>query len=236
VPERAGPGRPWAWLLGLVALAALGAVLIRWGPAAYDLLSSQEEVRAWVEGFGAWGPAVVFGLELAQSLMAPIPSPGIEAVAGYLYGFGPGLLTCTAGIYLGSLITFSLARRYGRPLSVRLVGRRSIDRVDDLVRRGGSPFFFLIWLVPFAPDDVACVAAGLTAMPARRFLLLMVLGRLPGIATAVAVGAYAIRLDPIWWAAGVAAIAAVALLVWWRGEAIQAALLSLLDALGRRFF
>jgi len=236
VPDRRLPGRPWAWLLGIAILVALVVAVVRWSQPVYGLLSSQEEVRAWVEGMGAWGPAAIFALELAQSLMAPIPSPGIEAVAGYLYGLGWGLLYCTAGIYLGSIITFLVARRYGRPLVVRLVGKRSMARVDDLVRRGGSPFFFLIWLVPFAPDDVACVAAGLTCMSPRRFLLLMILGRLPGIATAVAVGAYAIQLDPIWWGAALALIAAAALVVWWRGAAIQAALLSVLESLGQRFF
>ncbi|MBN1661152.1 MAG: TVP38/TMEM64 family protein [Anaerolineae bacterium] len=236
MPDRWLPGRRSAWLLGLFVLLALFFALARWGQPVYDLLSAQDGVRAWVGGLGAWGPAAIFGLELAQSLMAPIPSPGIEAAAGYLYGLGWGLLYCTAGIYLGSIVTFSLTRRYGRPLVTRLVSRRSMERVDDLVRRGGSPFFFLIWLVPFAPDDLACVAAGLTCMPARRFLLLMILGRFPGIATAVAVGAYAIQLNPVWWAAALTLIAAGTLLVWWRSDEIQAAWQSLLESLGRRLF
>jgi uncharacterized membrane protein YdjX (TVP38/TMEM64 family) len=236
VPDRRLPRSRWAWLAGILLLIAAAIALVIWWQPIDVLLSSQDEVRAWVEGLGAWGPAAIFLLELAQSLMAPIPSPGIEAVAGYLYGFGWGLLYCTAGIYLGSLITFFLARRFGRPLAMRLLGSRSMDKVDDLVRRGGSPFFFLIWLVPFAPDDLACVAAGLTCMPPRRFLLLMVVGRFPGIAAAVAAGAYAIQLDPIWWAAAIVAIAAAAIVVWWRGAALQAALLSLIESLNRRFF
>jgi uncharacterized membrane protein YdjX (TVP38/TMEM64 family) len=235
VADNDSPARHWAaWLGLLVLLAALGAALILWGGDIYRFLSDQDRVRTWVENLGAWGPAAIFGLEMAQALVAPVPGQAIEAVSGYLYGPWWGLVFALAGIAAGSTLAFFLARRFGRPLVVRLAGREATDRLDDLVRQGGAPFFFLIWLLPFAPDDLACLAAGLTAMPARRFLVLMFVGRLPGIAFSVWLGANALELGLPAWAALLAATALAALLVWRYGDRLQARLLFLAEKLSQR--
>jgi uncharacterized membrane protein YdjX (TVP38/TMEM64 family) len=233
--EDSAPSRWWIW--PLVALAVIAAVvaLVRWGPPIYDLLADQERVRSLVEQFGAWGPLAVFGLELAQSLLAPIPGQAIEAVSGYLYGSGWGFVYAYSGLVLGSSILFFLARRFGRPLAVRLVGESSMSRLDDLARRGGAPLFFLIWLIPFAPDDLACLAAGLTPMPVRQFFILMILGRSPGIFVSVWIGANAARVSPVWWWVILVGIGLAALVIWRWGDELQAAVLGLIDRLSQRF-
>jgi uncharacterized membrane protein YdjX (TVP38/TMEM64 family) len=217
-----------------LALAALVAALVIWWQPIYEFLADQEKVRAWVEGLGAWGPVAIITLEMIQALLAPIPGQAIEAVSGYLYGPWLGTLYPMIGMAIGSFITFSLARRFGRPLAVRLIGKQSMGRLDDLVRRGGAPFFFLIWLLPFAPDDLACVAAGLTPMPVRQFMLLMLTGRLPGVFVSVAVGANIARIKPIWWVVLFVAIGAGALVLWRWGDRIQESVLALVERVSNR--
>jgi uncharacterized membrane protein YdjX (TVP38/TMEM64 family) len=109
-----------------------------------------------------------------------------------------------------------------------------MDRLDDLVRRGGAPFFFLIWLLPFAPDDLACVAAGLTPMPTRQFIVLMLLGRLPGVFVSVWVGANVAQIEPFWWGVLFVGIAIAALVLWRWGEPIQEAVLNFVERVSRR--
>jgi uncharacterized membrane protein YdjX (TVP38/TMEM64 family) len=232
--ERRAPIRWWVWLALALVLAVLIAALLAWWRPLYDFVADQEQIRAWVEQLGAWGPVAIVALETAQALLAPIPGQAIEAVSGYLYGPWLGLLFPMIGMIIGSLTIFLLARRFGRPLVIRLIGRPSMDRLDDLVRRGGAPFFFLIWLLPFAPDDLACVAAGLTPMPTRQFLFLMILGRMPGVAVSVWVGANAAQIQPVWWAILLAGIAVAALVFWRKGEQIQEAVLTFIERLSRR--
>lgn len=232
--ESSGASRWWMWLLAGLAVIAAIAGLVRWGQPIYDFLADQEQVRGLVEQFGAWGPLAIFGLELAQSLLAPIPGQAIEAVSGYLYGPWWGLVYAFWGLVLGSSIIFLLARRFGRPLAVRLVGENSMSRLDDLARRGGAPLFFLIWLIPFAPDDLACVAAGLTPMPVRQFFLLMIVGRLPGIFVSVWVGANAARVSPVWWWLMLAGIGLAALVIWRWGDDLQTAILAFIERLSER--
>jgi len=222
------------FVVGAVLMAVLLAVIYWWQPI-YDFASDPAQVRSWIEGLGAWGPIAIVFLEMIQALLAPIPGQAIEAVGGYLYGPWLGTLYSLIGMAIGSFITFSLARRFGRPLVVKLIGQQSVARLDDLVRRGGAPFFFLIWLLPFAPDDLACVAAGLTPMPVAQFMVLMLLGRAPGVFVSVYVGANAAQIAPVWWAVLFGAIAGAALVLWRWGEQIQESVLAFIERLSDRF-
>ena len=227
--------RWWVWLIiGAVLIAVIGAVITWWRPI-YDFVSDPEQVRTWIEGLGPWGPIAIIFLEMIQALLAPIPGQAIEAVSGYLYGPWLGTLYPMIGMAIGSFITFSLARRFGRPVVVKLIGQQSMARLDDLVRRGGAPFFFLIWLLPFAPDDLACVAAGLTPMPVGQFMVLMILGRAPGVFVSVWVGANAAQIEPTWWVVIFGAIAVAALVLWRKGDQIQEAVLGSIEQLSNRF-
>ena len=230
--ERQRSSRWWVWLIAPLLLLALVVALVRWWQPLYGFVADQERIRGWVEQLGAWGPLAIAFLEMVQTLLAPIPGQAIEAVSGYLYGPFLGTLFPVIGMAIGSFIVFQLSRRFGRPLVIKLIGERSIGRLDDLVRRGGAPFFFLIWLVPFAPDDLACVAAGLTPMPSRQFMVLMLLGRLPGVFVSVWVGANAASISPGFWAVLFAVIALAALVFWRWGERIQEAMLQFVERLG----
>jgi uncharacterized membrane protein YdjX (TVP38/TMEM64 family) len=232
--ESRGPVRWWVWLVVALVLAALVAAGLAWWRPLYDLMSDPDQIRAWIEGLGAWGPIAIILLETAQALLAPIPGQAIEAASGYLYGPWLGIVYPMIGMVIGSTTIFLLARRFGRPLVIRLIGRPSMDRLDDLVSRGGAPFFFLIWLLPFAPDDLACVAAGLTPMPTRQFLVLMTLGRLPGVAVSVWVGANAAQIPPLWWGILLAVLAVAALVFWRWGGQIQEYVLGTIERLSSR--
>jgi len=227
--HRAAAKLSWATAASLL-LALLGALLL-WGKPLYSFLADQEAVRAWVGQFGPWAPAAVSLLEIAQVLLAPIPGQAIEAAAGYLFGFWRGALCAMIGIAAGSTLNFSLTRLFGRRLAVRLAGSRSVARLDDLAERGGPLFFFLLWLFPFVPDDLACLAAGLTPMPTRQFLALMLLGRLPGILVSTWVGAHAGQIPPLWWGLVFAGLSLFALTLWQWGGRLQALFLDLAQRL-----
>jgi uncharacterized membrane protein YdjX (TVP38/TMEM64 family) len=232
--EDRSPNRWWIWLIAGIGLAALVAMLVIWWRPIYDFVSDQEQVRGWVEGLGAWGPLAIILLEMVQALLAPIPGQAIEAVSGYLYGPWLGTLYPMIGMAIGSFITFLLARRFGRPLVIRLIGQQSMARLDDLERRGGPPFFFLIWLLPFAPDDLACVAAGLTTMRPRQFMALMPVGRLPGVFVSVWVGANVARIEPVWWVLLFLGLAIAALVFWRWGDKIQEFVLGFIERVSNR--
>jgi uncharacterized membrane protein YdjX (TVP38/TMEM64 family) len=191
------------------------------------LFTDRTRVLDAVRGAGAWGPLVLIGLTVAQVIAAPIPGQAVNFVAGYLFGFWRGGLYSWLGTLVGSILAIALARVAGRPLVVRLAAKRlaTLERLDRFAAGRGLGFFFLVFLIPFLPDDVACFLAGLTPLPLPALIAVAAVGRIPGVITAVWAGAYADRLSwPGWVVAGV--LVAVALVLTWRyGERVQEALM-----------
>lgn len=232
--SRHGPPRWTAWLALGVIVAGLAAVLVVWGGPIYRFVADRNRIQNWVGTWGAGGPLAVVALEMAQVLLAPIPGQAIDAVSGYLFGVWLGTVYAAVGIAAGSLLNFALARKFGRPLLARLLRPKTLSRLDALANRGGALFFFLIWLFPFVPDDLACLASGLTPMPLHQFLTLMIVGRVPGILVSTWLGANATAVSTVWWAILVGMLALGAAIVWRWGEQIQHGVLDLIDRLTRK--
>ncbi len=218
--------RDWPLWVGALFLAAVagGAALALQGPIR-TFFGSREAIALAVREAGPWGPLVIVALELAQGLVAPIPGSAIEFASGYLFGALRGSLYCATGVYAAMAINLTLARRFGRPLVERLVPRRRLARWDALAARRGVAFFFLVYLLPFLPDDAASLLAGLSPLPLSLLFAIGVVGRLPGLVAANLIGAHGHALGPAGWALGAAGVCLLAFLSWRYQERLEDALL-----------
>jgi len=227
---------PWPlWLrIAFIAgvLVALGAPLVLWREEIGLAFANRERVVEEIRGAGAWGPLVLIGLSIGQTLVAPIPGQVINFVAGYLYGPWAGTAYSWIGLALGAGLAMLLARFAGRPLVERLVSAKSLGQIDRLAAGKGLGFFFLFFLIPGLPDDLLCFVAGLTTLPLRVLWLMAVVARVPGLVAAVWLGASADQIPwPVW--AGLTVLGFVALVLFWRyGEAWQAALVGRIGGRG----
>ncbi len=174
-------------LLVVVALA----VGLRYGDTIQAYFGDPARLRASLTRIGPWGPVVSVLLSAAQVLIAPIPGQAVGLANGYLYGPYLGLALSMVGLFLGSAVAMGLSRWLGRPLVEHFVDASTLERLDRLTARRGALFFFLVYLVPFLPDDAACFAVGLSSLPIGRMLALAMLGRMPGTFFACFVGAHA---------------------------------------------
>jgi len=223
------PDRVIRWIVGIAALLALIVVVWRWGGAAWALFRDRSALQAWVASFGVWAPLVGIVLNAAQVIVAPIPGQVIGLANGYLFGVWLGTLYSLLGVMLGTGIVLILTRRWGRPLVVKLVPDTQLEKLDRLVARRGAPFFFLIFLLPFLPDDLTCFAIGLTDLPLGQMFVLIAIGRLPGLVVASWVGANAASLSITAWVALIVGASALALAyLRWSGE-IESALMGWIE-------
>lgn len=186
--------KPKLALLLLIVLIAAAGYLTYTGLSV--VFRDPGAFHARVTALGVWGPVVIVASKTLQVLMAPIPGQVIGMTAGYLYGYLWGTLYCMLGLALGSWLNVWLARRLGRPLVERVANPKLLQRLDDLASRHGVWAFFLVFLFPFFPDDVACLAAGLTPLPIGTILVLAIIGRLPGVFFQTWLGATAQVLAP----------------------------------------
>lgn len=142
-----------------------------------------DTLRAYIDRAGMLAPLAFLMLHLLQILVPFIPG-GILLTAGVIV-FGPwqGLLYNYIGIIIGSGISFALARKYGRDF-VRgkvnpAVWHKYMRWLDN--QKLFARMFALLILLPFAPDDALCMLAGLSGMTWQRFLLIIMVFKLPMI-------------------------------------------------------
>ncbi len=182
----------------LCLLAAFGISAYWWLPHLWSFLSDRPRIEQVVQEMGAWGPVGLVALQTLQVVLLPIPG-FFGLLGGFLFGFGLGLVYCTIGTVLGSMIAFALAKYFGRPLVSRLVKGKWLSQIDELARTRGFLFFLLYYWVPYLPKDAMCYVAGLTTIRSDFFAAAVVLGRFPGCVSATLVGAGVWQLElPLW--------------------------------------
>ena len=212
-------------VLGLLALVV--AALLVWHKPLLSFFADRARVQGFVMRLGPWAPLAAILLHVTQVLLAPIPGQVVDAVNGYLFGTAWGTIYSLVGVIAGSSLAMALARRFGRPWAERLIKRETLERLDSYSQQRGALFFFLVFLFPFLPDDVACFLAGLTPLPLPELVVLAAVGRLPGIFVANFVGANAAALTQTQEAFFTAVLAAIALTFWRYQERVEVTMLKI---------
>ena len=167
---------------GTFVLAYLLSSGLRHDVGQVVLALSQLDVstlKDWVLSFGALSPLVYFLLVVGQVIVSPIPAGPVTLAGALVFGVWKGLALSMAGSVVGSALVFAAVRRWGEPLVIRLIGKDTFRKYVGMLDAKGW-WLFVILLFPFMPDDAVCALAGLSAVAFRRFVVLMVLGRLPG--------------------------------------------------------
>lgn len=229
-----GRGRLY-WLLGAaVAAVAAGLLLLayRWaGSPPIEIFLDRESLEAFLERQGPRAPLAFLLLQAVQVVLAPIPGHLLGVVSGMIFGLWQGTLYTSLGVGAGAAIILVLARLLGRPVVERLAPASGLDRVDRWAARRGPLFFFLFFMLPFLPDDLACLALGLSRLPLAPMFLLILLARLPGHFVAAWFGATATRLPLAGWVVIILFAVAATLLYWRHRRQVEHWLLARIEGL-----
>jgi uncharacterized membrane protein YdjX (TVP38/TMEM64 family) len=175
--------------VAVTAFAIGGAPLIRF-------LADQERMRAWIEGLGIWGPLALIAMIVVQTVLSVSPVSLLAVAGAYVFGFWDGVLYAFIGLAIGSALCMILGRRFGRPLVDRLIDPKSIATFDRFTEKRGPIFFFIIFVMPWVPDDLACYAIGLSHLSLRLMIPLAAIGRMPSVIVQCWLAAYATELPP----------------------------------------
>lgn len=210
-------------LLTIALLVLLAVILLAMRYSDHWMLfQDQVRLRQWINQWGMWKPFAIIFLQMVQVLLAPVPGQVVGLVSGYFFGVAWGTVYSMIGTVLGSAIAFVLARTFGRPLVERLIPQPTLRRLDEGAQRRGLFFFFMVFLIPFLPDDLACFVAGLSSISIPALILTTLAGRLPGILTSCWLGANAVHFSGTQWAFLIAASALFGALFLLYGEQLQA--------------
>ena len=95
--------------------------------------------------------------------------------------FGPflGFIYNTVGIFIGSLISFLLARKYGEQFAKAFVSGETYSKYIPYLDKGKyfERFLAAAFILPGFPDDFLCMVAGLGNMSLRKFTMIFLLAK-----------------------------------------------------------
>lgn len=143
------------------------------------ILTSQENMQKFIMGFGAAAGIIFILIQIIQVIIPVIPG-GVSCVAGVIvFGAGMGFVYNYVGICIGSILVFLIAKRYGRPLMVKMFDKKLIDKYESWTEKNGrfTKLFALAIFLPVAPDDFLCYLAGTTRMKLKTFTAVILLGK-----------------------------------------------------------
>ncbi len=125
--------------------------------------------------------AFVLGFIGVYVLQTALSLPGaavLSLAAGAVFGTLPATVYVNVGATTGAVLAFLLSRTLLRDWVVRRFGRR-MEAIDRGLRTNGMSYLLFLRLVPVFPFFLINLAAGLTGLPLRTYVLGTALGILP---------------------------------------------------------
>ena len=145
-----------------------------------DKLNSLEDIKNFILSGGNYSLIIFVIIQFLQVTVLPIPA-FLSTLAGALI-FGPltTLILSFVAIFLGSLFAFFLGRKFGKKILIWICGKDDANKWTKKLTNGKYAFF-LMMLFPAFPDDILCIAAGVTNMSLRFFTITNLITRPIGI-------------------------------------------------------
>lgn len=135
--------------------------------------------QSYLGSLGLFAPLIFMALQVVQ-VIYPIVPGGMTSVISYI-AFGPiwGFVYNFTGIFIGSLIAFALARRYGETFVKAFVSQETYDKyIGYLDKNNGKSYAMILgaaFALPGFPDDFLCMVSGLSKMSFKKFVTIFLL-------------------------------------------------------------
>jgi len=201
--------------VGAVILGTiLAATAAAWG---YALLTdmplpgfelSAEGAANTMRSWGMGGVAVIVGLMILHSFV-PFPAEFTALAAGMVYGPFWGTIYTWIGAMCGALLSFGLARWFGRPFVDAMLSERHRDKRDRWTREQGAGTLLVSRFISLIAFNLINYAAGLTNISWWTFTWATGIGILPLTALMVIMGDRMNELS--WWHWALLTLGALAL-------------------------
>lgn len=148
-----------------------------------EQITSFDDLRQLIIGFGGWGIFTYIIINLLQCVIIPVPTTLTVLVGTAIYGPGIAFMYATIGVILGSSIAFVIGRYCSKPVIYWVFGQNKVQKYQNILNRRAGLILFLTLLLPFFPDDLICMMAGISNISYIKFLLISIVARGVGLAT-----------------------------------------------------
>lgn len=157
-------------------------VLIVIAPFALNLVLpklTSDEARGFVGDLGILGPAAVMVYIIFSHIVAPISGTPMMVLSIALFGLNEALFYTYLASLASSIIVFYISKKFGRKWVFKLVGEKTMKKIDDFVEYAGVDMLILSRLFGFSIFDIVSYAAGLTRISFKKYFFITLVCSIP---------------------------------------------------------
>lgn len=145
-----------------------------------------DKLREIIASCGAWGWIAFIALfTTCSTLLCFVPgsSATFIGVSIIMFGAWKGFAISTISVFLSSSLMFFIGHHFGEKAAIKLVGKESLEKAQNLIDVKSKMLLPLMFLFPIFPDDALCMVAGMTKMRYWYFAAVVAIFRTIGIAS-----------------------------------------------------
>lgn len=166
---------------GFIGFTVMLVLLIGYIVAAkygwLELFGDRAAMQDFISRYDGYAIAVFIAVQFLQVTVLPLPST-ITTLAGIaIFGVWKTVLYSSVGIIAGSMFAFFLGRTFGVKLIVWICGAKMFSKYRRFSEGRDVLLLYAMFLLPFFPDDLLCLIAGLGTMSYRSFFVMMLITR-----------------------------------------------------------
>ena len=139
---------------------------------------TEPNLELLLDKYRSLGPLPGLFLTFIKSFVPPLPTILIVGANAAIYGMWLGFLYSWIGLVAGCLVTFLIIRKIASSAFLQRWERKpKVQRAMVWARRNGFSFVFLLSMLPVGPFVIINMAAGLSRMSIRSFIVAVALGK-----------------------------------------------------------
>jgi len=156
-----------------------------------DMFSNMENVNAFFAEHKTKSIFFYIGAQILQIVICIIPGQWLQFAAGYMYGFWLGYLFSLIGAFLGTVLTYYIAKILGHDALHLIFGEEKVHKLlKTLNSKKAVVLVFIIFLIPGVPKDLCNYVAGVSHMKLKLFLAASLVGRTPAMMGSLLIGRF----------------------------------------------
>lgn len=165
------------FVFNVLTFVVIGSLTILHLCGLFDDFSDMHKLKALILATGGWAYVVYIFLQLLNVVILPLP--GFVFILAGLAIFGPvqTFFITYAVFVIGSIMCFFIGRFFGQKALLWCVGAENTQKYSNYLGNRGHLLFFMMQVLPFFPDDILCVVAGLTNMKLPFFVFTMLVAK-----------------------------------------------------------
>lgn len=152
----------------------------------------QTQFKEKITNSGITGILILFGLELAQVVLAILPGEPVELLAGICFGPIWGTIFLMISVFIVTLIIYFFVKKYGRNFIYEFFSKEKVNKLENskLFKNPQKieTVMALLFLIPGTPKDLLVYIGGLLPIKTSRFLAISTLLRFPSIISSTIAG------------------------------------------------